>query len=151
MRSVTLTVHMHEPSDPDVTNEDRALMVEPLLWAFAEAYYRGDITAMREEGLLLDYVVSDFFADLWHWCDRRHVIIDFDPTIGAITGRVGFLEQVAHAQVHHDEELEDERIHDDRPALCDWVLDDGRTCNQPAPHCWGGEIYLCDEHKENAT
>ena len=141
-----ITLHMHEV-DVDVYNEDRALMVEPLLWAFAEAYYPGDIAAMREECNLLDYVVTDFITDLWHWCDRRHVIVDVGPRLG----RISFLEHVARAQAHHDEELEDERIHDDPPARCDWALDNGQLCNKPAPNCWGGEIYLCDEHKEHAT
>jgi hypothetical protein len=101
------SVTMHEV-DVDLDNDDRARMVEPLLWVFAEAYYPGDVAAMHEEGHLLDYVVSDFIADLWHWCDRSYVISDFDPRVGAITGRVDFLEHVAAAQVHHDEEIADE-------------------------------------------
>lgn len=103
------SVTMHEVG-VDLDNDDRARMVEPLLWVFAEAYYPGDLAYMREHGLLFEYVVSDFICDLMHMCDHIPVMSGCEPDeIGIVSYGV----QAARAQFNYDEELEDERIHDD--------------------------------------
>lgn len=146
-----ITVSLPHGEDVDLCNEERGAMVEPLLWAFARAYYHGDVAYMEEEGHLLDYVVSDFLADVMHWCGHDHVIVSSDTGPDTVLGRARFVDLVAVAQHHYTEEVDDERGLRDRRMFCDachrvGTVEDMCYPDEPCPdeEC-GGTIHIIEE------
>lgn len=102
---MTHTVEMYEP-DGDVDNDDRALMVAPLVAAFASAYYWGSE--------IVEDVVKDLIADLGHYLDRAtddslpaHIFRDVDAPWADRTA--GFNHLVTHALGDYEYEVAEER------------------------------------------
>lgn len=100
-----ITVELPHVDGFDLTNADRAAMVDPLLRAFGEAYYPGDF---RPDEPLIYYIVSDFLCDLMHWCDQVPVtdddavdLVDFMGHVEA--ARLNYVEEVAEEQEGGDE------------------------------------------------
>lgn len=81
-------VEIEVPADPEGQNDDRATWAEEALLKFG-----------RETGQDLriepDELVSDFIADLMHWCDRNGV--DFEDMVRR--GKGHYEEETAEEQV----------------------------------------------------
>lgn len=105
-RPTKITVYLPHFDEVDITNHDRAEMVEPLLRAFAQAYYYRDYDA---DGPLLDYMVSDFLADVMHWCDKFPVLVGD----GGTESCVDFTNHVEAARAHYVEEVDEELLQEE--------------------------------------
>lgn len=95
-----ITVRLPHFDGVDITNDDRAQLVDPLLRAWAAAHYTLDY---RPGEPLCDYMVSDFLADVMHWCDRVPVY-----TWEGVERIVDLAEHLETARMHHDEEVAEE-------------------------------------------
>ena len=101
-----IEIEMYEPGrHVDVTNDERALMVEPLVMAFANAYYWGSES--------VEAVVQDLIADLGHYLDRGgitsdHIFRDDRDPWGERTA--GFNQLVVKAVGDYEYECAEERM-----------------------------------------
>lgn len=77
--------------------------------------------------------------------DYRHVISANAPTRGSLNR----VEDGANINLNHEEFYTcAECLSDDLP-LCDKIIIVNGVvsgCDNPAPHCVGGELYFCDDH-----
>lgn len=101
MEPTRITVELPHFEGFDITNDDRAAMVDPLIQAFAAAYYHADFAPGEP---LVYYIVADLLCDLMHWCDRVPV------ADGDEIRPVMFDDHLHMARANHDEEWDEEHV-----------------------------------------
>lgn len=125
----------------EYNNADRAIAAERAVLAYAEEDYT--------LGETLNTVIQDLIGDLRHLFDRQPVIRTGAGEIGPGDGemyRDWTFDQIVEWAMHNYEE----EVAEEQPR-CDYVVEllpDGgaTTCDEPAPHCIGGEEYRCVMH-----